>query len=584
MEGGIINVAGKCSTTAVINITGGLINICTVGNSSTQPSFEMPTGTFNMSGGIIRLVKLNSSAVATRWDYSCSAANRNFIGGKLVLGDPVNTTAVGGQAQYYVSGFIPTVELSEGIPSLSIRTKADIHAYGDVNIPSNGSMVVGSMFFNIYDATLNNNGSVFVTASSTGGLVFTGTGAGVYYKGTGAAGTLTSGLTAVFVNHPVGLTIDAGTTNNLFIAGFSLQRGSVFNSNKITIRNGGFTTPGIAIGSATGTVLPGNFDVPPVFNSGTGLVTLQYLGPTFTRGFGNEMPPSRALDNLLINSAGSVLTMSGGNLQVAGTLALTNGNIDMNGDTLTIGTSATSTGTLTATSATAVLYNGKLRRWLPNNSSTARTFPVGISTTRRNVSIAFTSLPTTGGTITAEWVAAAGGANGLPLTEGALPVNSILAAGYWRINAGDGLTGGAYTATLTASAVTGITDFTKTVMVKRTNNASAWELNGTHVTTTGTNSSPVLSRTAMSGFSEFGIGLPDLSFPLTTSWTGSIDTDWFNAANWSNGVPGPPTAVTIPAAMPRYPTISSNTSVKSLSVEPGASVTVAMGVNVIVLN
>jgi hypothetical protein len=483
--------------------------------------------------------------------------------------------------QFYVGGTTPTVELSEGISNLSLRTKADVHTYGDLNIPANGTLVVSSQFYNLYDGTLTNNGVVFVSAGSSGGLVFTGTGAGVYYKGTGVAGPLGQALSRVYVNHPIGLFIDPATTNNMVVQNFYFTNGSVFNSGKLTI--GASNNCLVTIGATSGAGIPGNFDVPPLFNLGaSGTQFLEYLATAGNRTMGNEVNPSRRVSNLTINTTGSTLTMAGGNLQVTGTLTLTNGNINMNGDTLTIGTSTASNGTLTASSATSVLFNGKLRRWLPNNSSTARTFPVGISTTRRNVSIAFTTLPTTGGTLTAEWVSESGGANGLPLTEGALPVNSTLADGYWRINAGDGFTGGAYTATLTASSVTGIDDFTKIVMVKRTNSASSWELNGTHVTTTGSNGSPVLSRTVMSGFGEFGIGLPGSSSPLTTSWTGTTDTDWFNPANWSNGAPGSTTTVTIPAGMPRYPVINTNTSVKSVSIAPGASVNVADGVQLII--
>jgi hypothetical protein len=43
-------------------------------------------------------------------------------------------------------------------------------------------------------------------------------------------------------------------------------------------------------------------------------------------------------------------------------------------------------------------------------------------------------------------------------------------------------------------------------MIKRANATLPWTLNGTHVTATGSNAVPILSRTNMSGFSEFGVG------------------------------------------------------------------------------
>lgn len=41
----------------------------------------------------------------------------------------------------------------------------------------------------------------------------------------------------------------------------------------------------------------------------------------------------------------------------------------------------------------------------------------------------------------------------------------------------------------------------------------------------------------------------------TTSWNGSIDNNWHDAGNWSNGIPGAGTNVTIPSGLSNYPTI-----------------------------
>ncbi len=43
--------------------------------------------------------------------------------------------------------------------------------------------------------------------------------------------------------------------------------------------------------------------------------------------------------------------------------------------------------------------------------------------------------------------------------------------------------------------------------------------------------------------------------PSATVWTGTTDTDWFDASNWNPGVPGSTTDVTIPAGAPNYPYI-----------------------------
>lgn len=71
--------------------------------------------------------------------------------------------------------------------------------------------------------------------------------------------------------------------------------------------------------------------------------------------------------------------------------------------------------------------------------------------------------------------------------------------------------------------------------------------------------------------------------PATSEWTGAISTAWQNAANWTNGVPGATTAVTIPAGMPRYPLVSADTSIKSIHIQQNAMVTLADNIKMILL-
>lgn len=73
--------------------------------------------------------------------------------------------------------------------------------------------------------------------------------------------------------------------------------------------------------------------------------------------------------------------------------------------------------------------------------------------------------------------------------------------------------------------------------------------------------------------------------PVTNSWTGNVNTAWENAGNWSsNAVPSASSMVTIPSGRPRYPVVNANTSVRSIICGPGASVNIAAGVVLHVLN
>lgn len=61
----------------------------------------------------------------------------------------------------------------------------------------------------------------------------------------------------------------------------------------------------------------------------------------------------------------------------------------------------------------------------------------------------------------------------------------------------------------------------------------------------------------------------------STSWTGAVSTVWENSANWSNGRPTGYLKVTIPAGMPRYPSLASTAGAYDLTVQSGASVTIS---------
>ncbi len=63
-------------------------------------------------------------------------------------------------------------------------------------------------------------------------------------------------------------------------------------------------------------------------------------------------------------------------------------------------------------------------------------------------------------------------------------------------------------------------------------------------------------------------------------WNGNSNNNWFDATNWSCEIlPDQYTDVIIPGGITNYPLISSNTTVRSIRVHPGALVTIANAVN-----
>lgn len=63
--------------------------------------------------------------------------------------------------------------------------------------------------------------------------------------------------------------------------------------------------------------------------------------------------------------------------------------------------------------------------------------------------------------------------------------------------------------------------------------------------------------------------------PLTV-WTGAINTSWANAGNWDDGVPTSIHSAIIPV-VPNQPVVTSNQSVKSITIQTGAVVDIVVG-------
>ena len=133
------------------------------------------------------------------------------------------------------------------------------------------------------------------------------------------------------------------------------------------------------------------------FTEATSLVNLNGSGVQTITSPGGENFAS-----LTINNSGSGIQMNN-NLTIATTFTMTQGNINLNGNNLTLGISVANNGTLSYTSGT-LFGTGSFTRWFKTgvipNGSVNGLFPMGTSTDYRPffVSAPVTG-PTTGGTI-----------------------------------------------------------------------------------------------------------------------------------------------------------------------------------------
>ncbi|MES2380609.1 MAG: T9SS type A sorting domain-containing protein [Bacteroidota bacterium] len=223
---------------------------------------------------------------------------------------------------------------------------------------------------------------------------------------------------------------------------------------------------------------------------------------------------------------------------VKNTLTMTT-SINTNSYILSLGTDVVNTGTLSRTAGTII---GKFRRWFAAsiNSGASGLLPIGTSAYYRPVSIEYTSAPSVGGNLLAEFIPNNPGISGLPLFELPVFISTASTDGYWRIT-NTGITGGLLTSTVTASGFNGINDYTQLKLIART--GTNWTNPGTSQTNSGSNSAPILSRTGLSNNTwEFGVGgdlstnpLPVKLINFAANNTGtSVQLNWETSAEINN--------------------------------------------------
>ncbi len=351
-------------------------------------------------------------------------------------------------------------------------------------------------------ATINVGGNFSHTAgtvtesgsSTTSGIVFNGSGTQTYTSG----GTV-SNVINFTVNNGSTLQMASGSTVIAGVGAFTLSSGATMG-----IRS----AAGIMSSGATG-----NIQVTGTRTYSTGANYI-YNGTT-AQNAGNGLPST--VNNLTINNSAGVTLQA--NETVTNTLTLTSGIIATGTNMLTLGTSTSSLGTLSRSSGTVV---GNFKRWFAPATVSNVLLPTASAVNYRPANISFTTAPSAGGTLTATFAASNPGTNGLPLDDAGTNIVSCAVDGFWTITAGDGLTGGTYSLDLTADGFGGVSDFTTLRILKRVNSSSAWTLNGTHSTGTGSSATPIVHRTGMSGFSDFGIGsASDNALPIQLAYFGA---------------------------------------------------------------
>ncbi len=318
VEGGAVNAAGRFGVAAAGNTitytqTGGTVTVCTIGNASaTLGSFDLGTSVnsnITISGGTIV-----TQLLATAIDYRNQAGGgiAGLTGGTLQLGN----AASGAAKNFNLRGVLPNLVITNtsanhtGTMSTTLVNFNNISL--NVTINTGATFNIGNTTFLMAGTTMTNNGTL-TTSGASSNFVWFDNGLGAQtYTGTGVT---TAPITAMSFQNIGNVTFTS--TNQVIVNRTNFFAGGTVNSNKITLGNGGATTAVVQLGVTGPTQPVTGFDVPPVFNPGTGGVVLLYAPELTARTTGNEMPPSRTLNTLIFTNTNGV-TIAGGDVIVNG--------------------------------------------------------------------------------------------------------------------------------------------------------------------------------------------------------------------------------------------------------------------------
>lgn len=371
VDGATVTIDTAAVAFSVTVGTGG--TVCTIGNaSSTLASFDLGTSltsTITISGGTI--VHQLASTGSTQIDYRMQSGGgiTGVTGGTLQLGN----AASGAAKAFVMRGVVPNLVLTNTSANHSASWSTTLVNFNNIslNITVNTGTTLNfsNVVFLFNGTTLTNNGTLTHNGASSN-FVWFNAAAPMTYTGTG---TVTAPMSNMAIQADSGLIFDP-SVSNVVVGALRLFSGSVTNSNKITLGNGGATTGVTQIGNTTTPTNAGTFDVPLTFNLGTGGQTISYLRTTNTRTTGNEVNPTRTLTSMTYddNDATHTLSIAGGDITLSSTgtaLTLTNGRVVTNGNTL-----ALSSGTATVTRTNGYV-DGNFRKTY--SAAASKSFEVG---------------------------------------------------------------------------------------------------------------------------------------------------------------------------------------------------------------
>jgi hypothetical protein len=410
-------------------------------------------------------INLNSTASSTGFYHF--ADNNQYGTVVLNTGGQFLTGSIVGQTNIYLCNVtqlgskIQTINTAGSTGALYIGGTTALPGYpcvfnGNCRFTADtAGYLIGSRFNNTTTFTVNNTDANGYIIGDTTNASFTALVGNIKFQGNIFNGTTALQHTSATTSSSNGGNVFNGVT-------------TITNSGTGILRQGGYTGLGDSFNSAVTFVQSGaGATLSPAYNS-----TSTFAGNISVAGSSGTAITfaSGGAGNMTVNSSGTQIfsigaapvpqianltmaTVSATNIlqfnfspTITGTLTLTQGLINLNGNTLTLGTSVGAPGTLSYTSGWA--YGGTFTRWFAKTSvaipGVTGLFPVGTDTMENAYQplwFGYSSNLTTGGTLSVYHT---------PTTQGFQPAlyvdaswgNSVkgVSNAAWQVSAGNGLT------------------------------------------------------------------------------------------------------------------------------------------------
>ncbi len=391
----------------------------------------LPSILINKSGGTLLFPALIT--VKGNWTYTAGTLDVTTNNSTVVFASPLGSGAFSITGSHTLNNVTfegnnnNTASIATGTILTVTGTLSTTGAFNVfINTPVAGTTAIqaeGNISIN--NTSVSGGGDAVIIINGAGAQLFSGNSPAseglmpfiTIQKTTGVltmSGIISESRDWTYTSGTVDATSNASTVvfggNSLNISSTGMNFYNVrFTTNSSTLTNNFSVNNNLTIGGLS-VLAPGTHTI-NLGGNWTNWGTLGFNEATSTVNFNGSslqtvtVPGGENFTNLTVNNSGTGVQLENA-VAVATTMTMTQGNIDLNSNTLTLGTSAVLPGTLNYTLGT-MINTGSFTRWFAKSTiaagAVAGLFPVGTVTDYRPFNVSVPLAPTTGGTISVSY-------------------------------------------------------------------------------------------------------------------------------------------------------------------------------------